>query len=179
MYPNTNQKAVTFSDNLVKEIEKRPWWDRCSPGWSSLLVLPQNLNKAQVKESCLCIWACTLTKVWGEECSLRNSIARDGRTNPRKYSSQEVLTSYMKGGKGNWHLFTLCSVPGPRDFPVCLHSHLPHPHTYTMFRVWGSKRSSGSQQYILENCACSGINNSRGDTEKLWGSDAWGQTEIV
>ena len=130
MDPNTNKKAVTFYDNLIKEIEKRPWWDRCSPRWSSLLVLPQNLNKAQVKESYLRIWACTLTKVWGEECSLGNSIARDGSTNPRKYSSQEVLTSYMKGGKGNWHLFTLCSVPGPRDFPVHSYSHSPHPHTH-------------------------------------------------
>ena len=36
----------------------------------------------------------------------------------------------LKGGKGSWQLFTLCSVPGPRDFPVRLYSHLPHPPTH-------------------------------------------------
>lgn len=180
MYPNPNKKALTFPDNLIKEIEKRPWWDRCSPGWSSLLVLPQNLNKAQVKESYLCILACTLTKVWGEEGSLGSSIARDGSTNPRKYSSQEALTNYTEGREGEPTLVHTLFCSRPTWFPCAfIFSFTPFPHTYTSCRVWGSKRSSGSQQYILENCAYLGINNSRGDTKKLWCFADWGQTEIV
>ena len=36
----------------------------------------------------------------------------------------------LKAGKGNWQLFTFSSIPGPRDFPVRLYSHLPHPPTH-------------------------------------------------
>ena len=139
--PNMNKKALTFSDNLIREIEKRPWWDRCSSGWSSLLVLPQNLNKAQVKESYLCIWACTLTKVWGKECSLGTSIARDGSTNPREYSSQEVLTIYPEGREGELTIVHALLCSRPTWFPCAfIFSFTPSPHTLTLCRVWGPKR---------------------------------------
>lgn len=117
----------------------------------------------------------TPTKLWGEECSLGNSIARDGSMNPQKYSSQGI---YTEGREGEPTLIHALLCPRHTWFPCAFHILVyPTPLTPTSFRVWGSKRSSGSQRYILENCACSGF-NSRRDVKKLWDPDAWGQTEI-
>ena len=46
-------------------------------------------------------------------------------------------------------MFTLCSVPGPRDFPVRLYSHLPHSHTHTHCAEFEAQRGQAALNSIF------------------------------